>query len=171
VVTKKEQSKERKKATSRWKERKKRTKQTKKMLCGGCSSDVEESFPFIESNHDHVLWFVNRKSGGRKGFELIEKLASLPTTNYTVVDLMDFVEDEQRALSKLQQKVNDIRVNLRAMSAGGDGSIAWTLSILEKVNMGETALGIVPLGVGNELGRCLGWPSDFNPNQLRFYFR
>lgn len=65
--------------------------------------------------------------------------------------------------------------NLRIVIVGGDGTIGWIISCVQELkrelNSGSThpisqwtppPIGIMPVGTGNDLARCLGWGSGYN---------
>lgn len=48
--------------------------------------------------------------------------------------------------------------NLRILACGGDGTPAWILSVLDRMHFHtQPAVGVLPLGTGNDIGRFLGW--------------
>ncbi|KAK4881601.1 hypothetical protein RN001_004920 [Aquatica leii] len=100
-----------------------------------------------------LLIFVNVKSGGCQGLELISSFRKL-LNPYQVFDL-----DNGGPLPGLYVFRNI--QNYRILVCGGDGTIGWVLQCLDNVGQdsqcSSPACAIVPLGTGNDLARVLRW--------------
>ncbi|CAH1101865.1 unnamed protein product, partial [Psylliodes chrysocephalus] len=100
-----------------------------------------------------LLVFVNVKSGGCQGLELISSFRKL-LNPYQVFDL-----DNGGPLPGLYVFRNI--QNYKILVCGGDGTIGWVLQCLDNVGQdsqcSSPACAIVPLGTGNDLARVLRW--------------
>ncbi|XP_050699036.1 diacylglycerol kinase theta-like isoform X3 [Eriocheir sinensis] len=105
-----------------------------------------------------LLVFVNVKSGGCQGLELIHSFRKL-LNPYQVFDL-----DNGGPLPGLYvfRKVKSYKI----LVCGGDGTIGWVLQCLDNVGQDSEcqhpACAIVPLGTGNDLARVLRWGPGYN---------
>jgi len=49
---------------------------------------------------------------------------------------------------------------MQIVACGGDGTIGWVLSGIDKLEGSKDdkpMVGVIPLGTGNDMARCLGW--------------
>ncbi|XP_063387709.1 diacylglycerol kinase theta isoform X2 [Cydia fagiglandana] len=104
-----------------------------------------------------LLVFVNVKSGGCQGLELINSFRKL-LNPYQVFDL-----ENGGPLPGLY--VFRHIPNYKILVCGGDGTIGWVLQCLDNVGQDSQCsnppCAIVPLGTGNDLARVLRWGSGY----------
>ncbi|GAB6019773.1 hypothetical protein CHUAL_001321 [Chamberlinius hualienensis] len=99
-----------------------------------------------------LLVFVNSKSGDNQGVKFLRRFKQL-LNPAQVFDLMNGGPGLGLRLFKTFDP-------FRILVCGGDGSIGWVLSELDKLHMHKQCqLGVLPLGTGNDLARVLGWGS------------
>jgi diacylglycerol kinase (ATP) len=63
--------------------------------------------------------------------------------------------------SKVLLKFQCFLPNLRVLVCGGDGTVSWILSVIDKLRIEKAyqrpPVAVLPLGTGNDLSRCFGW--------------
>ena len=70
-----------------------------------------------------------------------------------ILQVFDITEGGPGLALSLFQNV----VNLRILVCGGDGTVGWVLSEIDKLNfIHSPPVAILPLGTGNDLGRWVG---------------
>lgn len=53
------------------------------------------------------------------------------------------------------------------MACGGDGTVVWFLSILDKIGApSPPAVQVLPLGTGDDLARALGWDGGYTDEPI-----
>uniref|UniRef100_A0A8C9WCQ7 Diacylglycerol kinase n=1 Tax=Scleropages formosus TaxID=113540 RepID=A0A8C9WCQ7_SCLFO len=97
-----------------------------------------------------LLVLVNSKSGDNQGVKFLRRFKQL-LNPAQVFDMM--IGGPQLGL-RLFRKFETFRI----LVCGGDGSVGWVLSELDKLGLHKQCqLGVLPLGTGNDLARVLGW--------------
>lgn len=108
-----------------------------------------------------LLVFVNVKSGGCQGLELISSFRKL-LNPYQVFDLTN-----GGPLPGLYvfRKIEKYKI----LVCGGDGTIGWVLQCLDNVGQDSQCsnppCAIVPLGTGNDLARVLRWGPGYGGDE------
>nr|XP_033325342.1 diacylglycerol kinase theta isoform X2 [Megalopta genalis] len=115
----------------------------------------------VPSGVQPLLVFVNVKSGGCQGLQLISSFRKL-LNPYQVFDL-----DNGGPLPGLYvfRHIRDYKI----LVCGGDGTIGWVLQCLDNVGQdsecSSPACAIVPLGTGNDLARVLCWGAGYTGDE------
>ncbi|TGZ53488.1 Diacylglycerol kinase [Temnothorax longispinosus] len=135
------------------------TKCEDKLLLVMILPSIEPSM--IPTDVQPLLVFVNVKSGGCQGLQLITSFRKL-LNPYQVFDL-----DNGGPLPGLYvfRHIKDYKI----LVCGGDGTIGWVLQCLDNVGQdsqcSSPACAIVPLGTGNDLARVLCWGSGYTGDE------
>ncbi|KEH39037.1 putative diacylglycerol kinase (ATP) [Medicago truncatula] len=113
-----------------------------------------------------VLVFVNSKSGGQLGGELLKTYRAV-LKDKQVFDLGE--ETPDKVLSRIYANLENLKVQgdrlaistmerLRLIVAGGDGTAGWLLGVVCDLKLSHSPpIATVPLGTGNNLPFAFGW--------------
>ncbi|XP_070500338.1 eye-specific diacylglycerol kinase [Chironomus tepperi] len=115
--------------------------------------------PIPTPNITPVLVFINPKSGGNQGAKLLQKFQWILNPR----QVFDLTQGGPKMGLELFRKVP----NLRILACGGDGTVGWVLSILDQIGITPPpAVGVLPLGTGNDLARALGWGGGYTDEPI-----
>ena len=114
---------------------------------------------------------INPKSGGNVGSELLSKFHGIldGTKIYNLQEGGPKKALEDHCMNN-QDLESDRDGSFRMIVCGGDGSIGWALSVMDMMNIPlerRPAIGIIPLGTGNDLSRALGWGGKYINKPLK----
>ncbi|KNC99895.1 uncharacterized protein SPPG_05267 [Spizellomyces punctatus DAOM BR117] len=110
-----------------------------------------------------LLCIVNPASGAQNSAALLRGLFAL----LNPVQVVDTSRENPEALIRAFEPVID---RCRVLVCGGDGTIQWVISILDKVvppGKKKPPVGVLPLGTGNDLARVLGWGGGWAGEEVR----
>ncbi|XP_023246195.1 eye-specific diacylglycerol kinase isoform X2 [Copidosoma floridanum] len=115
--------------------------------------------PIPNTSVTPVLVFINPRSGGNQGAKLLSKFQWLLNPR----QVFDLTQGGPNMGLELFKKVP----NLRILACGGDGTVGWVLSVLDKIGANPPpAVGTLPLGTGNDLARALGWGGGYTDEPI-----
>ncbi|XP_039152826.1 eye-specific diacylglycerol kinase isoform X10 [Drosophila simulans] len=108
-----------------------------------------------------VIVFINPKSGGNQGHKLLGKFQHLLNPR----QVFDLTQGGPKMGLDMFRKAP----NLRVLACGGDGTVGWVLSVLDQIQpplQPAPAVGVLPLGTGNDLARALGWGGGYTDEPI-----
>ncbi|XP_073144201.1 diacylglycerol kinase 5-like [Henckelia pumila] len=113
-----------------------------------------------------VLVFINSKSGGQLGGDLLATYQTILNKNQ-VFDLGE--ESPNNVLNRIFLNLEKLKLNgdefapilekkLKIIAAGGDGTAGWLLGVVSDLKLTQPPpIATVPLGTGNNLPFAFGW--------------
>ena len=116
-----------------------------------------------------VVAYVNSKSGGRAGKEVLRKLRKYIPAN----QVHDLFEEFQGVEHTLPQHLQDLQAEhcklgskakaIRVLACGGDGTVGWVASSMATLDLEDMPdMALLPLGTGNDLAKVLRWGRYFD---------
>lgn len=120
----------------------------------------------MESQHVKftVVLFSNPISGSRLGKEYLDlKVSSMVFSEHSeLIEVLIYDLTEEVSRNAGAQKLNELLLcaeRVRAVTAGGDGSLSWLIGtcLAFNVDIARVEFGILPFGTGNDLAASAGW--------------
>jgi diacylglycerol kinase (ATP) len=119
------------------------------------------SKPLGISGWTPLLAMINPKSGGQEGERVFSQLLRL----LNPVQVVNLEETSPEEALQMCQLLPD--ACWRVVVCGGDGTIGWVLGAIDRAKLSNPpAVGVLPLGTGNDLARVLGWGGGYEGEPL-----
>ncbi|KYQ90492.1 diacylglycerol kinase [Tieghemostelium lacteum] len=110
--------------------------------------------------------FINPKSGGQMGDELLRKFSSI----LNPVQLIDLIRNGPdhglNAIKNYLIEHPEDANKFRILVCGGDGTVGWILQAMKRLGLPSIPVGILALGTGNDLSRTFGWGPGYDGEKL-----
>lgn len=128
---------------------------------------------------------INVKSGSGDGQQIMAQLNELKnavdpmvlenglSVEIGVVDLGESLEDIHRTFKTFLDRMKEYD-EFRVVAAGGDGTVKWVFDIMNDLGVDSEDMpkvAILPLGTGNEIGRCVGWGASNNGKKMAAFIK
>eukprot|EP01087_Luapelamoeba_hula_P010139 TRINITY_DN2671_c0_g1_i5.p1 TRINITY_DN2671_c0_g1~~TRINITY_DN2671_c0_g1_i5.p1 ORF type:complete len:631 (+),score=69.24 TRINITY_DN2671_c0_g1_i5:189-1895(+) len=109
--------------------------------------------------------FINKRSGGLQGDDVIQQLSSL----INPLQIFDLAKGGPKPGLDAFKPLIDAGKSFYILGCGGDGTIGWICAILDKTGIPTEHLppiAVLPLGTGNDMARSLGWGGGYSGESL-----
>eukprot|EP00557_Chaetoceros_sp_GSL56_P012366 CAMPEP_0176479938 /NCGR_PEP_ID=MMETSP0200_2-20121128/2013_1 /TAXON_ID=947934 /ORGANISM="Chaetoceros sp., Strain GSL56" /LENGTH=957 /DNA_ID=CAMNT_0017876029 /DNA_START=209 /DNA_END=3080 /DNA_ORIENTATION=+ len=114
---------------------------------------------FEDPRDTPLLVFVNTRSGSQQGPILKTQLGRL----LNPIQIWDLADGGPEKVLKSFS----VFTRLRLLVCGGDGTVSWIISTLDKMKLDRwPPIAILPLGTGNDLARIHGWGAGYANESL-----